>query len=109
MRGMDAAAVPAEEVLKMACCGGARAMGLDDCDCLAAGKKADLIMIDLNRPNMQPVHNPVKNLVYSGSKQNVVMTMVAGKVLYENGVFDIGVSPEEVYSKVSELIERDFI
>lgn len=109
LRGMDAAAVPAEEVLKMACCGGARAMGLDDCDCLAAGKKADLIMIDLNRPNMQPVHNPVKNLVYSGSKQNVVMTMVAGKVLYENGVFDIGVSPEEVYSKVSELIERDFI
>ena len=51
----------------------------------------------------------MKNLVYSGSKQNVVMTMVAGKVLYENGVFDIGVSPEEVYSKVSELIERDFI
>ncbi len=108
LRENDAAAVPAEEVLKMATTGGALAMGLNDCDCLAPGKKADLIMIDLHQPNMQPIYNPVKNLVYSGSKQNVIMTMVAGRVLYENGQFDIGVAPDEVYAKVQELIERDF-
>ena len=109
LREKDAAAIPADEVLKMATVYGARAMGLDDCDCLAAGKKADLIMIDLMQPNMQPVHNPVKNLVYSGSKQNIKMTMIAGKVLYEDGRFDIGIWPEEVYVKVQELIERDFM
>ena len=108
IREMDAAAVPAEAVLKMAAADGARAMGLHDCDCLAPGKKADLIMIDMKQPNMQPEHNIVKNLVYSGSKQNVKMTMVGGKVLYKDGKFDIGIDPEEVYAKANELVRRDF-
>ncbi len=109
LREKDAAAVPAEDVIAMATVGGARAMGINDCDCLAAGKQADLIMIDLQQPNMQPVHNIVKNLVYSGSKQNVRMTMVAGKILYEDGNYDIGVEPDEVYAKAEELIKRDFL
>ena len=108
IKEMDAAAVPAEAVLKMAAADGARAMGLHDCDCLAPGKKADLIMIDMKQPNMQPEHNIVKNLVYSGSKQNVKMTMVGGKVLYKDGKFDIGIDPEEVYAKANELVRRNF-
>lgn len=78
-RENDAAAFPAFDVLKMACTGGALAMGLTDCDMLAPGKQADLAVIDLMQPNMQPIHNIAKNLVYAGTKQNVVMTMVAGK------------------------------
>ena len=65
----------------------ALAMGLTDCDCIAEGKQADLVVIDMNRPSMQPVINIPKNLVYSGSKDCVKMTMIAGKVLYENGEF----------------------
>ena len=102
----DASAVPAEEVLKMAVTGGAKAMGLTDCDCLAEGKKADLIMIDLNQPNMQPINNLMKNLVYSGSKQNVKMTMINGKILYEYQKFFIGVEPKEVYKRANEIITR---
>lgn len=74
----------------MATVGGAQAMGLSDCDVLAPGKQADLIVIDLQRPNMQPVHNAARNLVYSGSKENVRLTMIAGRVLYENGAFFVG-------------------
>ncbi|MGN0344147.1 MAG: amidohydrolase family protein [Lachnospiraceae bacterium] len=106
VKEMDAAAVPANEVLYMATTAGARAMGLSDCDDLAAGKKADLIMIDLMQPNMQPENNLVKNLVYSGSKQNVVMTMVNGRILYEGGVFDIGFDPKEIYAKANAIIGR---
>ena len=80
-------------------------MGLLDCDTLEEGKLADLIMIDLHQPNMQPLNNITKNIVYSGSKQNVLLTMVNGKILYENGKFDIGVEPEEVYCKANEIIE----
>ena len=47
LRERDASCMPADEVLYMATAGGAYAMGLPDCDCLAAGKKADLVMIDL--------------------------------------------------------------
>ena len=53
---------------------------------------------------MQPVHNLVKNLVYSGSKENVKMTMVNGMVLYENGEFFVGESPSEIYAKQMKLL-----
>lgn len=106
VKEMDAAAVPANEVFYMATTAGARAMGLDDCDDLAVGKKADLVMIDLMQPNMQPENNLVKNLVYSGSKQNVALTMVNGRILYEGGRFDIGSDPKEIYAKANAIIGR---
>jgi len=71
LRCKDAAAMDANRVLQMATTGSAHAMGLDECDTLEAGKKADMILIDLACPNMQPIHNITKNLVYSGSKQNI--------------------------------------
>lgn len=106
VKEMDAAAVPANEVFYMATTAGARAMGLSDCDDLAVGKKADLVMIDLMQPNMQPENNLVKNLVYSGSKQNVALTMVNGRILYEGGRFDIGFDPKEIYAKANAIIGR---
>jgi 5-methylthioadenosine/S-adenosylhomocysteine deaminase len=106
VKEQDAACVPAEEVLYMATAAGAQCMGLEDCDRLAVGKKADVIMIDLQQPNMQPENNIVKNIVYSGSKQNVVMTMVNGKILYEAGKFDIGFDPTEIYTKANGIIRR---
>ncbi len=106
LKSMDASSVDAEEVLKMATVNGARAMGLNDCDYLAEGKMADIIMIDLKQPNMQPINNIVKNIVYSGSKSNVLMTMIGGIIRYENGKFNIGVTPEEVYAKAEEIKQR---
>ncbi|MEM1484419.1 amidohydrolase [Oscillospiraceae bacterium PP1C4] len=100
----DASALDANKVLYMATVGGARAMGLNDCDTLSSGKLADLIIIDLNQPNMQPINNITKNLVYSGSKQNVKLTMVNGKILYEDNQFHIGVDPQDVYAKANEII-----
>ncbi|MBO4946850.1 MAG: amidohydrolase [Lachnospiraceae bacterium] len=105
LRERNAAACPAEAVLKMATAGGAAAMGLKDCDCIAEGKQADLIVIDLHQPNMQPEHNLVKNLVYSGSKQNVLLTMVAGRILYENGQFFTGEDPEQIYEEVKKDLQ----
>ena len=93
----DASAVDAEKVLHMAINGGAGAMGLGDCDILKKGKQADLILIDLHQPNMQPVHNLKKNLVYSGSKQNVKMTMVAEKYFMR------------MESTISAVIQKVFI
>ena len=106
LREQDAAAVPAEQVLYMAVMGGAKAMGLSGCGSLEAGKLADLTVIDLHQPNMQPVNDIVKNLVYSGSKQNVKLTMVNGRILYEDGRFFVGTEPEEIYRKANEIIGR---
>ena len=80
-------------------------MGLSDCDCIAEGKLADLMIIDLERPNMQPINNITKNLVYSGSKDDVKMTMINGKILYENGEF-VNIDKEEIYAKAQEICNR---
>lgn len=104
-RERDASAVDALSVLKMACVGGARAIGLDDCDAIAVGKKADLAVIDLHKPNMRPINNIAKNIVYSGSKDNVRLTMVNGRVLYENGEFFIGEDAGRIYDEAEKIME----
>ena len=106
LREGDAAACDADEVLRMAASNGAAAMGLPDCDVLAPGKQADLVVIDLSRPNMRPIHNLTKNLVYSGSKDNVRLTMVAGRVLYEDGAFSVGDTAEHII-KEAERAARE--
>lgn len=100
----DAAACPASWALEAATVGSAHAMGLFDCDVLADGKQADIVIIDMNKPNMQPINTPANNIVYSGSKQNVKLTMCAGRVLYENGSFFIGEDEKVIYAKANEII-----
>lgn len=104
LREQDAAVVDGFDVLKMATVGGAKAMRLSNSDVLAKGKLADIIMIDLNMPNMQPLNNIAKNIVYSGSKINVKMTMIDGKILYENGKFTDEYDVERIYKRSNEII-----
>lgn len=108
LREKDASVVNGMEVLKMATVNGAKAMGLEDCDVLAEGKEADLIMIDLKQPNMQPINDIPNNLVYSGSKQNVKLTMIHGSILYEDGKFNVGMTPGEIYKAAGAIQKRLF-
>ena len=102
----DPSAMPAETVLKMATVNGAKAMRLPDCDCLAVGKQADMVVISLDRPNMQPLANIQKSIVYSADKSNVKMTIIAGNVLYQDGYFNIGIDDQEIYKKCNEIVAR---
>ncbi|MBQ6234602.1 MAG: amidohydrolase family protein, partial [Clostridia bacterium] len=103
---VGAAAADPVKVLHSACNVGAKMMGLDHCDCLKEGKQADIVMLDLHTPNMQPINNIAKNVVYSGGKSNVALTMVAGRVLYERGQYTFGVDTEAVYARANEIIAR---
>ena len=106
IRERDAACMDAIKVLKMATVNGAKAMHLDNADVLAKGKLADIIMIDLYQPNMQPLHNIEKNIVYSGSKQNVKMTMIGGTILYMDGKFSIKEDVGEIYKATERIVRR---
>lgn len=99
-------ALSAEIVFDMATKNSAKAMSIDGLDCLAVGNYADLVIIDLKQPNMQPVHNLVKNIVYSGSKSNVALTMVAGVVRYEKGNYYVGEDVNKIYSKCEQITQR---
>ncbi len=92
--------------LQAATVGGAKAMGLDEAMTLAPGQYADIVMIDLSRPNMQPLNNIPKNLVYAGAKDDVKMTMVNGRILYMDGRFFVGEDPLAIYAKAQEITDR---
>ena len=102
----DAKGIPAFEILKMATVNSAKVMSLDKADVLAPNKYADIIMIDLHKANMQPINNIVTNLVYAGSKDNVILTMINGRILYENGQYYLNESVEDIYKKAEEITTR---
>ena len=101
----NAASTDANEILKMAMQGSALCMGLADCDTIDVGKKADLIVIDLHKPSMQPINNITKNIVYSGGRDTVKMTMINGKILYENGEFK-HLDQEKIYYNAQKATNR---
>jgi len=101
----DALAVTATEGFAIATKGGASAMGRDDLGEIKPGNIADLVILDLNTPNQQPVNNPMSALAYSTYGSEVDTVMVDGKVLYENKNF-LTIDSERVYHEVSKICER---
>lgn len=83
----DPTAVTPVESIRAATLGGAIGQGRKDCGKLKVGNKADLIVLDINQPQMKPAHSLINNLVYSASGSDVVLTMADGKILYENGEY----------------------
>lgn len=77
----------ASDFIPMATVNGAAAQGRPDCGRMQAGAKADLVLIDLDAVNSLPIHDPVTALLYSVSSSNVLMTMIDGRILYENGSY----------------------
>ena len=81
----DAVAVPAIEVLKMATINGAKALDWnEDIGSIEIGKKADIILIDINKPHLYPIHNIISLLAYSVQGSDVDTVIVDGKILMEN-------------------------
>lgn len=86
--GGDASAMPAPAVLMMATVCGARAQGrAADTGMLKEGMDADIVLVDFSAPHLMPCHNVLSSLVFSAKGGDVAMTMVRGKILYQNGSF----------------------
>jgi 5-methylthioadenosine/S-adenosylhomocysteine deaminase len=82
----DPVALLSSDVLEMATMGGARAMGMErEIGSLEPGKRADLIMLDYQALGLQPVLDPVQNLVYHAHARDVELAMVDGAVLVDGG------------------------
>ncbi|PHS23871.1 MAG: 5-methylthioadenosine deaminase [Robiginitomaculum sp.] len=82
----DATVMPADTVLAMATRMGAAAIGLGDVTgTLSPGKRADMIQLTLTSPRMEPLYDIESHLVYVAGSRDVVMTMVDGQVLMQNG------------------------
>jgi 5-methylthioadenosine/S-adenosylhomocysteine deaminase len=102
----DASAVPAMTALRMATINGAKALGLaHEIGSLSIGKAADVIAIDLSALETQPVYNPVSQIVYAASRQQVSDVWIAGKRLLEQGQLT-SIDIKELMVRVKHWQER---
>ena len=83
----DPTIVKPADLLKMATINGARLQGREDTGELRVGKKADLVAIDFDKPHMIPAFDYPAMLAYSAQDSDVYLTMIDGKILYENGEY----------------------
>lgn len=101
----DAAVLTSERVLEIATIDGARVLGLEnEIGSLELGKKADIVVIDRNVPQMTPLHHVPAALVYQAYGSEVNTVIVDGHVLLENGLLSF-ISKEEE-SSFYELAQR---
>lgn len=101
----DPTHISSEEVLDMATCNGAKLQGRDDTGVLAVGKKADIIALDLSKPHLYPNFDTPALLTCSAQASDVCMTMVDGKILYENGEF-LTLDQEKVRAEMERAVAR---
>ena len=101
----DAVAVSANEGFTIATKNGALAMGRSDLGEIKPGNIADLVILDLDRPNMQPINNPMAALAYSANGSEVETVIVGGKILMENRDF-LTIDAEKTLYEVSKICER---
>ena len=95
-------ALPAPAALMMATVCGARAQGrAQECGMLKEGMDADIVLVDFSAPHLMPCHNVLSALCFSAKGGDVAMTMVRGKVLYQNGSFPT-IDLREVVSELTE-------
>ena len=79
--------VPSGAFIRMLTQNGAKMQGRSDCGKLAVGARADLVMLDFDKIHVMPVYDYCDAFLYSANSSNVVMTMVDGNILYENGEY----------------------
>ncbi|MBE7002374.1 MAG: hypothetical protein E7421_06760 [Ruminococcaceae bacterium] len=110
--GGDSDAMPAIAPLMMATVCGARAQGrADECGMLKEGMDADIVLVDFSTPHLMPCHNVISSLVFSAKGGDVAMTMVRGKILYQNGQFPTidlnGVVSEIMQYAIPKVMEKE--
>jgi 5-methylthioadenosine/S-adenosylhomocysteine deaminase len=99
---LDPTVMPSNVVLEMATLGGAKVLGLErEIGSLEVGKKADIIILDLHRPHLQPIYNIVSNLVYSAAGADVRDVIIDGKLVMQDRKL-LTIDEEKVLQKVEE-------
>jgi cytosine/adenosine deaminase-related metal-dependent hydrolase len=99
----DATVCTAEEMLRLMTIDGARVLNMaDKIGSLETGKQADLIAIDLQRVHNNPYYDPATAIIFSCSARDVVLTMVAGRVIYQGGRVST-LDEDDVLKRIQEV------
>jgi 5-methylthioadenosine/S-adenosylhomocysteine deaminase len=104
VHSMDSTILSANEVVKMATTNGAKALGIP-AGILKVGTTADIILVDMHKPHLTPVYDPISHLVYVAKGSDVRTTIVDGQVLMEDYVVK-SMDQEKVMEKSINVAER---
>jgi 5-methylthioadenosine/S-adenosylhomocysteine deaminase len=100
---LDPTVMPSDVVLHMATLGGAKVLGLDkEIGSLEVGKKADIIILDLNRPHLQPIYNITSHLVYSATGADVRDVIIDGQLIMQDRKL-LTLDEENIIKKMQEI------
>ena len=103
----DASVITADQVIRMAACGGASAIGMEDeLGTLEIGKKADMILFDPRHLKSFPNHDAEATVVYASSEENIDTTIVNGKIVYRKGNFECGITETELLREIAVEVEK---
>lgn len=97
--------VTASDTIKFATQNGAKALGFNKIGLIEEGYSADLVLLNLDEPGNQPTNNLVSALAYTMNGSQVHLTMVSGKILYDDGQF-CTIDSEKVYKEIKRIIEK---
>ena len=103
-RLLDPTVMPAENILAMVTCDGARALMQEDIGSLEVGKKADLVVVNPNSATMLPIHDPIANMVTSMRTENIESVMVDGRWLMRDKEILV-VNEEEILTEAKKRAE----
>lgn len=101
----DPTILTASQIIDMATINGAKALDRHDIGKLEVGYKADIIALDLNQPHLYPIIDVPSLIVYSAHGSDVCMTMVDGRILYEDGKY-YSLDYDKVIKEAEEAIKR---
>jgi 5-methylthioadenosine/S-adenosylhomocysteine deaminase len=100
---LDPTVMDAQTVVRMATIEGAKALGMEkNIGSLEVGKKADIIIIGLDKPHLTPLYSEYSHLVYAASGADVDTVIINGKIVMENRKL-LTIDEEEVMQKVREI------
>ncbi|OXM87385.1 amidohydrolase [Paenibacillus rigui] len=106
VNGLDSTLLPPMEVLQMATVNGAKAMGREhDLGSLEPGKKADVVIVDMMKAHISPVHRASSALVYNANGNDVDTVLVNGQVVVENGACTF-VDEQELIRRAQARVDR---
>lgn len=102
----DATSVGAMDVIKMATINGAKALGLEEeIGSIEIGKKADIILIDMDKAHIYPIHNLISAIVYSAQGSDVDTVIIDGKIVMENRIINT-IDKRNIIDNVVSLTEE---
>lgn len=101
----DAEFMTTKQIMRLSTVNGALAQGRHDCGSIKVGNRADIIVFDMDKPHLQPIHDVLSNIIFSAQSDDICLSMIDGKIVCRDGQFTL-IDSERVIYETNRIKER---